>query len=362
VFFGITGDLAFKKIFPALQAMAMRGHLNVPVIGVVRAGWNIEKLRTRAQESVSKHGGLNPAAFEKLCGLLRCVNGDYEDPATWTALRRQLHGAQRPAYYLAIPPNLFEVVVKQLATSGCNRGARVILEKPFGRDLPSARELNDILHRTLDESAIFRIDHYLGKRPVNNMLVFRFANTFVESFWNRNYIESVQITMAEDFGVQGRGGFYDGIGAIRDVVQNHLFQILSSMCMEPPVRADSESLRDERVKVLKAIPAIDEKHLVRGQFRGYRDEKGVAANSQMETFRRSSIGKSLLALDGGSFLHSRWERHACDMHRSRRAVSQAAIDYSGRCSSAKPSTDSNQSRRNDCDGNDRDGPARRDAR
>jgi glucose-6-phosphate 1-dehydrogenase len=284
VFFGITGDLAFKKIFPALQAMAMRGHLNVPVIGVVRAGWNIEKLRTRAQESVSKHGGLNPAAFEKLCGLLRCVNGDYEDPATWTALRRQLHGAQRPAYYLAIPPNLFEVVVKQLATSGCNRGARVILEKPFGRDLPSARELNDILHRTLDESAIFRIDHYLGKRPVNNMLVFRFANTFVESFWNRNYIESVQITMAEDFGVQGRGGFYDGIGAIRDVVQNHLFQILSSMCMEPPVRADSESLRDERVKVLKAIPAIDEKHLVRGQFRGYRDEKGVAANSQMETF------------------------------------------------------------------------------
>lgn len=284
VFFGATGDLAYKKIFPALQAMVKHGRLNVPVIGVARSGWSVDQLRARAQDSLEKHGGVDPAGFEKLSGLLRYVQVDYTDPSTFDALRKELKGAQRPAHYLAIPPFLFETVAEQLVKSGCAKGARVIIEKPFGRDLSSARDLNRILLGAFDEAAIFRIDHYLGKRPVHNMLLFRFTNTFMESFWNRNYIESVQITMAEDFGVQGRGGFYDETGAIRDVIQNHLFQVLSNLAMEPPARADSESIRDEKVKVLKAIPPIDEKDLVRGQFRGYRDEKGVAKDSLVETF------------------------------------------------------------------------------
>src|SRR5467141_1394132 len=284
VFFGATGDLAYKKIFPSLQGMVKRGHLNVPVIGVAKAGWNLEQIRARAHDSLEKHGGVDPAAFEKLCDLLRYVDGEYQDPATFQALYKELGGARRPAHYLAIPPLLFESVVEQLAKSGCMQGARVIVEKPFGHNLESARELNKILLNFSDEEDIFRIDHYLGKRPVNNLLVFRFANTFVESFWNRNYIESVQITMAEDFGVQGRGGFYDKTGTIRDVIQNHLFQVLSNLAMEPPARLDSESIRDEKAKVLKAICPIAEKDLVRGQFRGYRNENGVAKDSQMETF------------------------------------------------------------------------------
>jgi glucose-6-phosphate 1-dehydrogenase len=284
VFFGATGDLAYKKIFPALQAMVKRGHLDVPIIGVAKAGWRLEQLRTRAYESLEKHGGVDAAAFDKLGGLLRYVDGDYADATTFQTIRQELKGAQRPAHYLAIPPVLFETVVEQLAESGCNRGARVIVEKPFGRDLESARELNRILHTVFPESAIFRIDHYLGKRPVNNVVVFRFMNAFMEPFWNRNYIESVQITMAEDFGVQGRGAFYDQTGAIRDVIQNHLFQILCNLAMEPPVRIDSETVRDEKVKVLKAIPPLEVTNLVRGQFRGYRQEKGVAPDSKMETF------------------------------------------------------------------------------
>ncbi len=284
VFFGATGDLAYKKIFPALQAMVKRGHLNVPVVGVAKAGWNLDQLHSRAQDSLEKHGGLDPAAFEKLRGLLRYVDGDYQDPATFAALRNQLNGAQNPAHYLAIPPVLFETVVEQLAQSNCATGARVIVEKPFGHDRASAQELNTVLLGAFDEAAIFRIDHYLGKRPVNNLLAFRFANTFVEAFWNRNYIESVQITMAEDFGVQGRGGFYDQTGTIRDVVQNHLFQILSNLAMEPPAAFDSHSMRDEKVKVLKAVPPIEQQNLVRGQFRGYRDENGVAKDSKTETF------------------------------------------------------------------------------
>src|SRR5215813_1052260 len=284
VFFGATGDLAYKKIFPALQAMVKRGHLNVPVVGVAKAGWNLDRLRARARESLEQHGGVDAVAFEKLSSFLRYVDGDYQDPATFEALRKELRDADHPAHYLAIPPVLFETVVQQLEKSNCGRGARVIVEKPFGHDRASAQVLNKVLLGVFDEADVFRIDHYLGKRAVNNVLVFRFANSFVEAFWNRTHIESVEITMAEDFGVQGRGGFYDQTGTIRDVIQNHVFQVLSGLAMDPPVGLDSESIRDERVKVLKAIPAIEEKNLVRGQFRGYRDESGVAKDSQTETF------------------------------------------------------------------------------
>ena len=284
VFYGATGDLAYKKIFPALQAMIKRGHLDVPVIGVAKAGWNLEQFRARAHDSLEQHGGVDAAAFDKLSGLLRYVDGDYADSASFQAIRKELKGAQRPAHYLAIPPLLFGTVVEQLAKSGCAQGARVIVEKPFGHDLASAQDLNRILHAAFPESAIFRIDHYLGKRPVNNVVIFRFANAFMEPFWHRNYIESVQITMAEDFGVQGRGAFYDQTGTIRDVIQNHLFQVLCNLAMEPPVRTDSESIRDEKVKVLKAIRPMEPNNLVRGQFRGYCQEKGVRPDSKVETF------------------------------------------------------------------------------
>jgi glucose-6-phosphate 1-dehydrogenase len=284
VFFGATGDLAYKKIFPALQAMVKRGHLDVPVIGVAKAGWNLDQLKARAHASLTEHGGVDPAAWEKLNSLLRYVDGDYLDIATFQAVRKELGTAERPAHYLAIPPMLFEKVVEQLVKSGCAKGARVIIEKPFGHDLASAQELNRILLSAFPEPSIFRIDHYLGKAPVHNITIFRFSNAFMEPFWNRHYIESVQMTMAEDFGVQGRGAFYDQTGTIRDVIQNHLFQVMCNLAMEPTVRNDSESIRDEKAKVLKAIPPIDPKNLVRGQFRGYRKEKGVAPDSKVETF------------------------------------------------------------------------------
>lgn len=285
VFFGATGDLAYKKIFPALQSMIRHGHLDIPIIGVARAGWTIDQFREHARASLKERGGgVDEAAFAKLAKLLRYVDGDYSTAATFEALRRELADAKFPIHYLAIPPSMFGVVVEHLGSSGCAKNARVIVEKPFGRDLASAKALNKTLHSVFGESAVFRIDHYLGKEAVQNLVVLRFANTFLEPIWNRNYVESVQITMAERFGVQGRGKFYEEAGAVRDVVQNHMLQVVGILAMEPPATTYNEAIRDELVKVFRQVKPLDPSDLVRGQFAGYKNESGVAKDSQVETF------------------------------------------------------------------------------
>jgi glucose-6-phosphate 1-dehydrogenase len=284
VFFGATGDLAYKKIFPALYTMVQRSGLGIPIIGMARAGWTLDKLRDRARASVQAAGGFEPESFARLSALLHYVDGNYEDPDTYAQLKRELGLASRPIHYLAIPPSLFASVVQGLAKSGCADNARVIVEKPFGRDLKSAQDLDRTLHEVFAEQSIFRIDHYLGKEAVQNLLYFRFANTFLEPIWNRTYVKDVQITMAEEFGVQGRGAFYEEVGAIRDVVQNHLLQVIALLAMDAPVGHEAQAMQSEKLRLFRAMRPLNPQEVVRGQFRGYRDEKGVAQDSQVETF------------------------------------------------------------------------------
>jgi glucose-6-phosphate 1-dehydrogenase len=284
VFFGATGDLAYKQIFPALLGLVRQEGFHLPIIGVAKAGWSLDQFRARAKDSIDHHGGGDPASLEKLLGLLHYVDGDYDDLGTFTTLRQELGDAQRPLHYLAIPPSLFATVAENLAKSGCASNARVVVEKPFGRDLASAQELSDTLHRYFPEKDIFRIDHYLGKEPVQNVLYTRFANPIFEPIWNREYVRCIQITMAEDFGVQERGRFYDGVGALLDVVQNHLLQIMANLTIDPPTGEEHDALRDRRSELLRAVKPLTADSVVRGQYDGYRSVAGVAPGSTVETF------------------------------------------------------------------------------
>jgi glucose-6-phosphate 1-dehydrogenase len=285
VLFGATGDLARRKLYPALYRLVRRRRLGVPVIGFASSEWDTEQLRVYARESIAEfEPSVDSAAVDALAASLRYVRGDYRDPATYDVLRGELGASQRPLFYLAIPPSLFAPVVESLAKSGCVRDARVVVEKPFGRDLASAQALNHTLHAAFDESSIYRIDHFMGKEPVQNLLYFRFANSFVEPLWNRHHVAAIEITMAETLGVEGRGRFYDEVGALRDVVQNHLLQVAALLTMEAPVSTDAETVRDEHAKALRAIRPLTGKSLVRGQYRGYRDEPGVAPDSSVETY------------------------------------------------------------------------------
>jgi glucose-6-phosphate 1-dehydrogenase len=314
VFFGATGDLAYKQIFPALQSLMEHGHFDVPIIGVAKSGWNLDQLRERARDSIKHHGSVNQDALKKLLARLNYVDGDYRAAPTYDLLRQALGPAKRPLHYLAIPPSMFATVIGHLAQLTDAKDARVVVEKPFGRDLLSAQALDRTLHQYFPENAIFRIDHYLGKEPVQNLLYFRFANSFLEPIWNHEHIRSVQVTMAEEFGVRGRGKFYEEVGAIRDVVQNHLLQIMVLLAMDPPAANDPVCVRDEKIRIMRAMRPLEPKCVVRGQFKGYRRESGVSPDSQIETFAALCFYIDNWRWAGVPFYIAGRQMLACDRH------------------------------------------------